>query len=58
VLAGACLRGHPRFTPVTDGTRVDREHRGWERVADGGELRTSYDGGWSLVIGCYVDAAG
>lgn len=46
------------FTADGDGTRVDVEHRGWERLDP--ELRESYasDTGWTVVIGRYVAAAG
>jgi uncharacterized protein YndB with AHSA1/START domain len=45
-----------RFTPKGDGTRVELEHRGWERVAESGaEKRDSYDGGWGHVLGKFVE---
>lgn len=45
-----------RFTPEGPGTRVELEHRGWESVAEGGpEKRASYDTGWDVVLGRYVD---
>jgi uncharacterized protein YndB with AHSA1/START domain len=45
-----------RFAPEDGGTRVELEHRGWERVATNAEgKRDSYDGGWSHVLGKYVD---
>jgi uncharacterized protein YndB with AHSA1/START domain len=45
-----------RFSPEDGGTRVALEHRGWERVADNAEgKRDSYDGGWSYVLGKYVE---
>lgn len=35
-----------RFSPEGDGTRVDLEHRGWERLGEQGTVtRGSYDGG-------------
>jgi uncharacterized protein YndB with AHSA1/START domain len=40
-----------RFTPDGDGTRVELEHRGWERLADGAEMRGNYDTGWDHVLG-------
>ena len=43
-----------RFVPEVDGTRVELEHRGWERAP---EKRGSYDAGWELVLGRYVEAA-
>ncbi len=48
-----------RFAAVPEGTRVDLEHRDWERLAERAEAaRTSYDTGWDLVLArCYVDAA-
>ena len=44
-----------RFRPEGDGTRVDLEHRGWEKCGPG--ERASYDGGWDHVLGRYVAAA-
>lgn len=48
-----------RFTAEGNGTRVDLEHRGWERHGDrAAELRGSYDSGWDYVFGRrYADAA-
>ena len=44
-----------RFVPEGDGTRVELEHRGWERLAEGGaEKRANYDTGWDFVLGEYV----
>jgi uncharacterized protein YndB with AHSA1/START domain len=46
-----------RFLPEGDGTRVELEHRGWERLAEGGaEKRGNYDTGWEFVLGKYVEA--
>ena len=43
-----------RFSPEDDGTRVELEHRGWERTgAQGVERRKSYDGGWNRVLACF-----
>lgn len=41
---------------VSDGndTRVEMEHRGWERAP---EKRAGYDTGWDFVLGSYADAA-
>ena len=47
-----------RFSPEGDGTRVDLEHRGWERVTEhGAEKRADYDTGWDFVLGKYVEHA-
>ena len=47
-----------RFTPEGDATRVDLEHRGWERLGDvAGEARQSSASGWDAVLGRYADAA-
>lgn len=46
-----------RFTPEGGGTRVDLEHRGFERVANGTERRESYNTGWVKVLGRYAAAA-
>ena len=44
-----------RFLPDEGGTRVELEHRGWERLADGGaEKRANYDTGWDFVLGKYT----
>jgi uncharacterized protein YndB with AHSA1/START domain len=43
-----------RFSPEDDGTRVDLEHRGWERTgATGRDRRNNYDGGWNRVLACF-----
>lgn len=40
-----------RFTAVPEGTRVDLEHRNWERLgAKAAENRKGYDGGWVAVF--------
>jgi uncharacterized protein YndB with AHSA1/START domain len=45
-----------RFLPEGGRTRVELEHRGWERlVEEGAERRENYDGGWDVVLGTYVD---
>lgn len=42
------------FTPEGDGTRVDLEHRGWDRLGDlAEEGHKSYDEGWDGVLACY-----
>ena len=50
-----------RFTPEGDGTRVDLEHRGWERYPAelGPDTRASYASadGWERVLSTYVAAA-
>jgi uncharacterized protein YndB with AHSA1/START domain len=46
------------FTPVGDGTRVDVQHWGWERLGDRlDETIASYNEGWDLVISKYAEAA-
>jgi len=46
------------FTPDDDGTRVDLEHRGWERLGDqAGEARQSYSEGWQHVLAGYAEKA-
>jgi uncharacterized protein YndB with AHSA1/START domain len=48
-----------RFLPEGDGTRVELEHRGWDRLVENGEAkRSSYDSGWDFVLGKYVERAG
>jgi uncharacterized protein YndB with AHSA1/START domain len=45
-----------RFTPVDGGTRVELEHRGWEKLGERAEeARNEYDSGWDFVIGHYVN---
>ena len=46
-----------RFTPEGDRTRVDLEHRGFERLEDGEARRESYNDGWVTVLGRYAVAA-
>lgn len=44
-----------RFTTEGDGTRVDLEHRNWERLGEqGSTTRGAYDNGWDAVLGRYV----
>jgi hypothetical protein len=40
------------FTAEGDGTRVDLEHRGWDRIGDE-EGRSDYDAGWTVVLETY-----
>jgi uncharacterized protein YndB with AHSA1/START domain len=48
-----------RFTADGTGTRLDLEHRAWERLGDQGrEVRESYDSGWPVTLANYVEAAG
>src|SRR5205823_8327874 len=43
-----------RFAPEGEGTRVDLDHRGWERFAEqAAERRSGYDSGWNEVLGYY-----
>jgi DNA-binding transcriptional ArsR family regulator len=49
-----------RFTPEGEGTRVDLEHRGFERLGEvAAETSAQYgaDSGWETVLGCYGKAA-
>lgn len=41
---------------AADRTRVQLEHRGWERLAEPQEQRDSYNSGWDRVFGAYVAA--
>jgi uncharacterized protein YndB with AHSA1/START domain len=45
-----------RFTDAGDGvTRVDLEHRGWDRAGEGATaMRENYAGGWDHVLGKFV----
>jgi uncharacterized protein YndB with AHSA1/START domain len=43
------------FTSEGDRTRVDLEHRGWERLGEAAELkRTEYEAGWDGVLTLYA----
>jgi uncharacterized protein YndB with AHSA1/START domain len=47
-----------RFSEEGDGTKVELEHRGWERLGDRGkEARTGYDSGWTGVLERYAEVA-
>ena len=47
-----------RFVSEGNGTRVEVEHRGWERLGDAAEeARASYESGWDTVLAPYVEAA-
>jgi uncharacterized protein YndB with AHSA1/START domain len=46
------------FTPDGDATRVDLEHRGWERAGkEAAAMGASFGEGWEEVLGYYVKAA-
>jgi uncharacterized protein YndB with AHSA1/START domain len=46
-----------RFSPDGDGTRVELEHRGWERdTSKGPERRAGYDSGWPGVLEKFREA--
>jgi len=46
------------FTAEGEGTRVDVEHRGWERYGDrASEASGDYNSGWEPVLARFVDAA-
>ena len=44
-----------RFAPDGEGTRVELEHRGWEKCGPG--ERSGYDAGWDYVLGKLGEAA-
>jgi uncharacterized protein YndB with AHSA1/START domain len=46
-----------RFLPDGEGTRVELEHRGWERRDDSVEVSRGYDTGWDRVLAQYAEAA-
>ena len=40
-----------RFFPEGDGTRVELEHRGWERIGEGADgAERAFDGGWASIL--------
>jgi uncharacterized protein YndB with AHSA1/START domain len=45
-----------RFVAEGEATRVEIEHRGWERLGEkGAEAQSGYDSGWEYVLGeCYA----
>jgi uncharacterized protein YndB with AHSA1/START domain len=46
------------FTPEGDGTRVELEHRHWERAGEGAPaMRENYETGWDLVLAPFADKA-
>jgi len=48
-----------RFVDLGDRTRVEIEHRGWERLgADGATWRERNKGGWATLLPHYIAAAG
>jgi uncharacterized protein YndB with AHSA1/START domain len=47
------------FSPSGSRTRVDLEHRGWDRLREDAECkRDNYNGGWGFILGKYVDRLG
>ena len=47
-----------RFVADGDATRVEVEHRGWERLGDrAAEAYESYDSGWGVVLAAYAGKA-
>ena len=47
-----------RFSEEAGATRVDLEHRGWERLGErAAEARASYADGWKGVFGAYAEVA-
>jgi uncharacterized protein YndB with AHSA1/START domain len=46
-----------RFTPEGDGTLVELEHRGWERLGEvAKQARASYGTGWAVSLGLFEQA--
>jgi hypothetical protein len=47
-----------RFVAITEGTRVELEHREWQKYGEkAAAARTSYDQGWATVFErCFVEA--
>ena len=47
-----------RFVAEGEGTRVNLEHRGFERLGDEAEkVHASYSEGWAVVLGQYAEMA-
>lgn len=47
-----------RFAETGGGTRVDLEHRDWDKLGDAAAAaHGNYDGGWETVLGEFRDAA-
>jgi uncharacterized protein YndB with AHSA1/START domain len=44
-----------RFTPEGDGTRVDLEHRGFERLGEPETRRGNYERGWGKILDRYAE---
>jgi len=54
-----CPEVEIRFVADGAGTRVELEHRGWERLPEGAkDVRASYDSGWATVFSERFAAAG
>jgi uncharacterized protein YndB with AHSA1/START domain len=48
-----------RFRAEGGRTRIELEHRGWERLTESAEAkRSNYDSGWDVVLGRYVGRTG
>ena len=47
-----------RFEPEGEGTRVEFEHRGFERYDDAAETAGGYRRGWDVVLGHFTEAVG
>ncbi len=46
------------FTAEGDKTRVDLEHRGWEKLGErGADVRQGYASGWPGVLGAFAETA-
>jgi uncharacterized protein YndB with AHSA1/START domain len=46
-----------RFHAEGGGTRLDFEHRGWERLGERAQrTRDGYESGWDITLGRYVEA--
>jgi hypothetical protein len=47
-----------RFTEEGGKTRLDLEHRGWEKLGErGAQMRQGYASGWISVLGAFADRA-
>ena len=52
---GASTEVDITFEPVADGTRVQLEHTGFERVEGAVDFLAGYDAGWKEILGWFAE---